>query len=123
MTAPDQDAPVDPVECMESRAFKGISLCGEPDSTHCPGCELCPGNCACPPATKWKKGDRVSVTFEAVYYAEPSIKPDRYALVVLPGTNLDTNPLILDRFRVPLTAMTLVDPAEVENLKHSKETS
>ncbi len=104
MTAPD---PL--VECLNSRAAAEVPTCGEPDSAHCESCGTCPDACACPLASPWTKGDRVRITFEAVYYAEPSIKPDRYALVVLPGTNLDDNPLILDRFRVPLDAMTQLD--------------
>lgn len=104
----------DPLECLNSRAAAGIPLCGEPDSAHCEKCQACPDTCGHPPANPWTKGDRVRVTFDAVYYAEPSIKPDRYALVVLPGTNLDGNPLILDRFRVPLTAMTRLDTAPAE---------
>jgi hypothetical protein len=108
VTAPD------PLKCMAIRAAHDESLCNEPESAHCPDCELCPGMCACPPATTWKKGDRVRITFDAIYYAEPSIKPDRYALVVLPGTDLDGNPLILDRFRVPLDAMARLDTAPAE---------
>lgn len=105
MTVPD------PLECMAVRAAHDESLCREPESAHCKDCELCPGQCICPPATEWEKGDRVRVTFDAVYLAEPSIKPDQYALVVLPGTDLDGNVLLMDRFRVPLTAMTRLDEA------------
>lgn len=104
----------DPLECMAVRAAHDESLCGEPDSAHCPRCQLCRSStsCACPSATTWKKGDRVRITYDAVYLTEPSIKPDKYALVVLPGTDLDGNVLLMDRFRVPLTAMTPLDPKE-----------
>lgn len=106
----DPTAP-DPLGCLNSRAAAEVPTCGEPDSAHCESCGTCPGNCVCPPASPWTKGDRVHVTYDAVYYAEPSLKPDQYALVVLPGTNLDDNVLITNRFRVPLTAMTRLGDA------------
>lgn len=106
MTAPD------PLECLALRTVLDERLCTALESEHCERCQLCPGNCACTPATEWKQGDRVRITFDAVYLTEPSIKPDQYALVVLPGTDLDGNVLLMNRFRVPLTAMTRLDPEE-----------
>lgn len=41
LTAPD------PLECMAVRAAHDESLCNEPESAHCPQCELCPGSCIC----------------------------------------------------------------------------
>ena len=101
MTGPD------PLECLALRTVLDERLCTALESDHCEKCGLCPG-CACP-QTEWKKGDRVRIAFDAVYLIEPSIKPDRYALVVLPGTDLDGNVLLMDRFRVPLEAMTRLD--------------
>jgi hypothetical protein len=106
VTAPD------PLECLALRTVLNERLCTALESEHCETCQLCPGSCACTPATDWTKGDRVRVTFDAVFLTQPSIKGDRYALVVLPGTDLDGNVLLMDRFRVPLTAMTRHDDQE-----------
>ena len=105
MTAPD------PLECLALRTVLNERLCTALESEHCVKCQMCPGACDHRPV-EWKKGDRVRVTFEAIYLTEPSIKPDKYALVVLPGTDLDGNVLLMDRFRVPLTAMTRLDGQE-----------
>jgi hypothetical protein len=49
VTAPDPDAPVDPVVCINARMVGREPQCGEPESTHCEGCLSCPGlgNCTC----------------------------------------------------------------------------
>jgi hypothetical protein len=96
------------LECLALRLANDESLCGEPESEHCETCRLCAGACN-HPSDEWKKGDRVRITFDAVVLGPPSIKPDVYALVVLPGTDLDGNVLLMDRFRVPLTAMTRLE--------------
>lgn len=100
MTVPD---PNDPLVCINTRLAGGEPTCNTLESDHCEGCRMCPGlgNCTCATPSPWKKGDRVRITFDAVYLTEPSIKPDKYALVVLPGTDLDGNVLQMDRFRVP----------------------
>jgi hypothetical protein len=45
MTAPD----VDPLVCINARMVGEKSECGFPESSHCPGCRMCPGlgNCTC----------------------------------------------------------------------------
>jgi hypothetical protein len=99
VTAPD------PLVCLNSRAAAERPLCGEPDSAHCPRCQSCPGTCACSPARKWRRGDHVRVTFDAVILGEPSINANTHMLVVLPGTDPDNAP-ILGRYRVPVDALT-----------------
>lgn len=49
MTAPDPDAPVDPVVCINARMAGADPQCGFPESDHCEGCLSCPGpgNCTC----------------------------------------------------------------------------
>ncbi|GHH57535.1 hypothetical protein [Lentzea cavernae] len=106
MTAPD------PLECLALRAGHDQRLCTALESEHCETCQLCPGHCACHQlADHLPKGTRVRVTFDAVVLGPPNVKPDQYALVVLPGTNLDSG-LLMDRFRVPLDAITALDPKE-----------
>lgn len=52
MTTPDPDAPVDPVVCLNSRAFADKTKCGEPESQHCEKCQACPNTCGC--NTTWR---------------------------------------------------------------------
>lgn len=49
MTAPDPDAPVDPVVCINARMVGREPQCGFPEDDHCEGCRSCPGagNCVC----------------------------------------------------------------------------
>jgi hypothetical protein len=102
VTAP---TPRDPLACLNSRAAAERPLCGEPDSAHCEKCQSCPGTCVCSPARKWRRGDRVRVTFDAVIFGEPRLNAETHALVVLPSTDLDNAP-ILGRYRVPVDALT-----------------
>lgn len=46
MTDPN---PVDPLECLNSRASGGPILCDAPVTEHCAACLACSTPCACPP--------------------------------------------------------------------------
>lgn len=115
MTAPD------PLQCLNSRAAADQSTCGEPESAHCEGCEMCPGACTCHRPTPLDN-ETLHAALDA--FARHGGATNWEALVdVVSHTTAESYRADIAAAIAPLQARIRRLTAKVENLKHSKETS
>jgi hypothetical protein len=123
MTAPDPDAPVDPVVCINARLAGEDPQCGFPESDHCEGCLSCPGpgNCTCHNASPLDK-HWLAAGLQA--FAEHHGATSWPAMCdVISHFTAEHHRANVAAAIAPAVAEIRRLTAEVENLKHSKETS
>jgi len=117
MTDPDS---VDPVDCINARMAGEPSECGEPESDHCESCRFCKHACTCGKLTAL---DEAMLALALDAYAQHAGGADWKAFCDrVPQHVADNAYECTLAAATPLLGEIRRLTAEVENLKHSKET-
>lgn len=122
MTAPGADpSGCDPSGCFNSRVTDDIITCGRPEDQHCKRCQACPGACDCA-TTATLDDTMLALALDA--FARNGSHPSWQALDrVISRSCAESYRSDIGAAIAPLLAEIHRLTTEVDNLKHSKETS